>query len=252
MIYDNYCLKPDFSLKFSDLTCGFSLPIFGNQALTRNSITSKVSTKENRIKLAEFLKINDIFSPHQIHSDIIINVGKNKIGYGAYSLENALDGDACITNLKNILLITTYADCIPVLLYDCKQKWIGSVHSGWRGTYKNIAGKTISELLKKGCSLKNIFASIGPGIRNCCYKVGKEFNDYFKKIDMDDFLYEKNNDLYLDLSGCVYKQLINSGINKENIEFYGKCTCCNKKPEFFSCRKDGKEFEGQAAYIALK
>ncbi len=75
MLIEKNVLIPDWKKNFPELICGFTLPIFGNQALTRKSITSKKSTKQNRIELANQLKINsrNIFYPHQIHSDAILN-----------------------------------------------------------------------------------------------------------------------------------------------------------------------------------
>ena len=99
--------------------------------------------------------------------------------------------------------------------------------------------------------IKNIFVALGPAIRDCCYKIGKEFIEYFGAKELSPFLKAKNNSLFFDLAGSVNKQLIDSGIKKENIDFYGKCNSCNKDPQFFSCRKDGKYFETQAAFIGL-
>ena len=253
MFKKNNLLIPDWSEKYPNLICGFTLPEYGNQALTRISITGNRSTKQNRIYLANSLKINinSFFYPHQIHSDIVINVDKTKKGYGSYSINNAIKGDACITNKKEILLIVTWADCAPVILYDSLSNWMSVVHSGWRGTFNNIIGKTINKLKKNNVDIKNIFAALGPAIRDCCYEVGKEFMEYFNGTGLSPFLKEKNNRLFFDLAGSVNKQLIDSGIKKENIDFYGKCNSCSKDPVFFSCRKDGKNFEGQAAFIGL-
>jgi|GEM_PF-1153014 len=232
------------------LKVGFTLPVMGNQALTRKSITSNNTTKENRINLAKKLGIkpDNIFSPHQIHSDIIINVSYDMKGKGAYSKRNAIKGDACITKNKNILLIVTWADCVPVLLYDKETKWLAAIHSGWKSVKQNIIKNTINVLRNNEVSLKNVFAAIGPGIKDCCYNVGKEFNEYFKKSK---FLINKNNGLYFNLSGYVYEELLKIGINKNNIDFFNICTCCNENPSFFSCRKDGINFEAQAAFIGI-
>ena len=253
MIKKNNLLLPDWSKKYPNLICGFTLPVYGNQALTRKSITNGKTTKQNRIYLADTLKVNieNFFYPHQIHSDIIIKVDKTKKGLGAYSIKKTIKGDACITNEKNILLIITWADCIPILLFDPFSNWIAAIHSGWKGTLYNISGKTLDILKNNNVDIKNLFAAIGPGIRDCCYKVGIEFKEYFKKKELSKFLIEKDDGLYFDLAGSMYKQLISSGIKKEKIDFYGKCNACSKDPIFFSCRKDGKNFEAQAAFVGL-
>jgi polyphenol oxidase len=100
--------------------------------------------------------------------------------------------------------------------------------------------------------VNNIYAAIGPGIRGCCYRVGPEFREYFGNGGMGQFLIEKDKGLFFDLSGAVYSQLAGLGLDEQKIDFYGKCTCCSKKPSFFSNRKDGPDFEGQAAFIGIK
>lgn len=123
MFLENHILIPDWSKKYSDVICGFSLPYYGNMALTRKSHSTGRTLKENRILLAETLKIDSkkIFSPHQIHSDIVIYVDDKNSGCGAHSIDDAIEGDACFTDRKNNLLLVTWADCIPVLLFESKK-----------------------------------------------------------------------------------------------------------------------------------
>jgi polyphenol oxidase len=254
MFFKNEILMPNWQIKFKNLICGFTLPSSGNMALTRKSISSGNTTKENRINFADNIGINSefIFSPHQIHSDIVIDVTNDKKGKGAYSLENAIDGDACFTSEKNILLMVTWADCIPIILYEENNNIIAAVHSGWKSTNLEIIKKTINRIKEKSGGKVRLYAAIGPGIRNCCYKVGKEFLNLFKYEENKELFNLYNEEIYFDLSGFVYKQLINNGLNEENIDFYSKCISCSEDPVFFSCRKDGKEnFEAQGAFIGI-
>ena len=50
--------------------------------------------------------------------------------------------DALVTATPGLVLGVLAADCVPVLLYDPQRRVIGAVHSGWRGTARNIAGDT--------------------------------------------------------------------------------------------------------------
>jgi polyphenol oxidase len=253
---DMYCkdgfLIPEWADRFNIIKCGFSLPKHGNQAFSRAAVNPGKSTAGNRKELFKILNVNsdNVFYPYQIHMDDVIYIDKNKFGKGALSLENSLKGDACYTDLNNVLLMITWADCIPVLLFEPINKIIGAVHSGWKGTKLNIVSKTINQIRSLSKKRGEIFAAVGPGIRSCCYKVGKEFLDYFDFKNNQEFFRNENNELFFDLSLFVYDQIINTGIKKENIDFFGKCTACSINPEFFSCRKDGKEnFEGQSAFI---
>ncbi len=254
MYMENNILYPFWAKNYENLICGFTLPFFGNQALTRQCITVGNSVGQNRKSLAAFLKIDpaEIFSPHQIHSDQIMEVTREHAGEGALDIDNALKSDACLTNENNILLIVTWADCVPVLLYDPLNKYCAAIHSGWRGTQQKIVIKTINSFKNKGIKTENLLAAVGPAIKGCCYKVSDIFLEYFKDCEADKYFIKKNDGLYFDLSKMVLDQLFSTGINKNNIDYSGHCTACCKDPAFFSCRKDGKDkFEGQAAFIGV-
>lgn len=243
-------IAPLWMKDIKNLRCGFTLPVLGNFALTRKSIYSGRSTKENINLLIKKLNIpfDNIFIPKQIHSDKVIIVDETYLKKRRTNIK----GDACITKLKNFLLITTWADCVPVLLYDKIEQIAATVHSGWKGTQFNIVGKVIDEFIKMGSKVDNIYVAIGPAIKDCCYKVGEEFLLYFKNTPLMKFFKRKDNLLFFDLSNAVYFQIKEKGIPLKNIDFINKCTCCSKNPVFFSCRKDGKEnFESQAAFIVI-
>ena len=43
-----------------------------------------------------------------------------------------------ITNMNGIVLGVLTADCVPILIYDKKNKIIGCIHAGWKGVFKGI------------------------------------------------------------------------------------------------------------------
>ena len=49
--------------------------------------------------------------------------------------------DGLITDRKDIVLVTYYADCVPLFFLDREKEIIALAHSGWKGTVKNIGGK---------------------------------------------------------------------------------------------------------------
>lgn len=247
-------LIPDWKDRFSNLVCGFTLPFYGNQALTRVSHSHNRTLKDNRTLLATHLGIDlkTIFSPHQVHSDTIIYVDDNLRGLGSYSLQNALQGDSCYTDLQNNLLLVTWADCIPVILFEPDRVVVAAIHSGWRGTKDKIVTKTINKVLDMGGDITKLYVAIGPGIKGCCYKVGYEVVRYFDNECCSSYIRESGNDFYLDLQGVVYEEVVRRGVKIDHIDNYGLCNSCNKDINFFSCRKDGKDlFEGQAAFIGV-
>ena len=51
-----------------------------------------------------------------------------------------------ITRYKKIALGVLTADCVPILVYDKRNKIIGCIHAGWRGALSGIIKKTIIKI----------------------------------------------------------------------------------------------------------
>ena len=93
--------------------------------------------------------------------------------------------DGLLTRQRNLLLTISVADCVPVLIFDSRQKIAAAVHSGWKGTTKNIVGKTADFLLHElNSQPEDVVAFIGPSAGECCYEVGEDvarkFDDAYK------------------------------------------------------------------------
>lgn len=189
--------------------------------------------KINMKKLKEALKVDDIGFLKQIHSDIIMD----------YNGE-VVEGDSIITSNKNIALGVFTADCVPIMLCDEQKGVIAAVHSGWKGTEKNILGKTIDKMIKEyHCKKDDIAAFIGPHIQKCCYEVSEDLIDKFKNIET----YKKdliNEGRYLDLNACILSTLKEKGVLIKNIYNTKTCTYCEKEHSLHSYRRD-KELAGR-------
>lgn len=155
--------------------------------------------------------------------------------------------DGLVTQSKNLILTVTAADCLPLYFFDQKNEVIGLAHAGWRGVKKNIAGQMIKIMISKFKSQPDdIKVYIGPHIQKCHFDVlpdlGKKFKIYKK------FIFKKNNQIFIDLSGIVFYQLVEMGLKKNNITISSDCTFCQKK--YFSNRRDHPEqIEAMMAYI---
>lgn len=231
---------------------GFTLASMGNMALTRESFNG-CSTNENKENILKTVNATDfsIFSPLQTHSDNFIEVFPDISNCGRYTKNDAIEGDAAITKNQKIMLLTTWADCIPIIFYSPKNNIIATVHSGWKGTYNQIINKVLSFFHNKETDFQQLYVAVGPGIKKCCYSVGEDFLRYF--TSSQEFLFERREDkLFFDLSYCVYLQLLECGVKKSNIDYSYYCTCCNEKPIFSSFRREKNLFQGQAAFIGMK
>ena len=176
-------------------------------------------------------KSNKIFLLNQIHSNKFHYIDKN------FKLKNSkFDGDALITNRRNIPIAVLTADCVPILMYDENRKMIAAIHAGWKGAYKDIVKKVTKFMIKKGCSPHNITAVIGPCISVNNYQVKHDFiNKFIKKNNTNKkFFKKKRNKNYFNLNKYVYSQL--KALNIKKIDVINKDTF-NAKNNFFSARR---------------
>lgn len=232
-------------------------------------------------KLAEICGNGKVPVPVElIHSQIVYDV-KNQMD------TEKLTGDGMITINRNLVPVVTVADCVPIYLYDTRNKVFGIVHSGWKGT--GIIGEAIDLCCKNyGSSADDICVIIGPHIHDCCYIVNQERSEYFASGFSEDCVVplesggkcyaggrglaiEWANDssqLYrLSLLKANLAVLKKHGILSDNICVIDECTCCNEL--FGSNRREialftkalgrklspeeaGKKFTVQAAFIKYK
>jgi polyphenol oxidase len=138
---------------------------------------TRARVTENRIKFFHAIGAENmrIAAVRQIHSDAAHRVDADILEASSASGKDALQGDALFTRDPGILLIVQTADCVPVLLVDTKQRGIAAIHSGWRGTLKRIAAKTLGRMtMEFGTRPEDVIAAIGPAIGRCCYEVGSD------------------------------------------------------------------------------
>lgn len=188
-----------------------------------------------------------IVSGFQTHSDNIVVVD---------SLEKLYfeDTDGFITNRKDIVILTKYADCLPIYFFDEKKEVIGTVHSGWQGSYKEIGRKAIKLMINRyGCNLENIRIAFGVGISQKNYEVGIEFLKKFEekfseKLIAKSFRKEKEK-IYFDNQRFVYENLLEMGVLEENIITN---SLCSFDGDFHSYRRDREKSGRNGALIYFK
>ena len=174
----------------------------------------------------------------------------------SWTLQSIRKADALITKERRAVLTLSFADCVPVLLYDPVEQVIGLVHGGWRGTARGIVAATL-EAMKEycGCQPCNIYAGIGPAIGPCCYEVSEDVQRFFLgKVQFETMPARERyralinasavfstltlpgkKSLRLDLQATNRNQLLLAGVAPEHIETMEICTCCNTD-RFFSHR----------------
>jgi hypothetical protein len=145
--------------------------------------------------------------------------------------------------LKGVLLGVKTADCVPVIIGDPRSGACAAVHAGWRGTLAEIIKRALATLREEfGTEAKDVRAALGPAALGCCYEVGAEVIEPFRKKFSDaDSLFKPTTagHALVDLHEANHRQLVESGVKPESIHTLPLCTMC--RPDlFFSYRQDRK------------
>jgi len=228
---------------------------------------SRVHVAENRTRFLKALGAGGMrfVTLRQIHSDIAYRVERSN---AAALAEEPPWGDALLTRETAILIAVQTADCIPILLADAKQRAVAAIHSGWRGTMRRIAAKTIGQMqMQFGTRPEDVMAVLGPGIGRCCYEVGsevaREFHAQFARArqwfdgPFDALAFGENDPNWLpwltmrppghplprpkvnlDLLAANRAILAEAGVPVGQISVSGLCTAC-RSDLFFSYRREG-------------
>ena len=167
--------------------------------------------------------------------------------------------DGFITNKKNIILSTTNADCIILLFFDPIKKVIANVHSGWRGTLKQISVVTIEKMISEfNCNPEDIICCICPSIRKCHFEVDQDvkdlfFNEFKHLNEIDEIIEYKEEKNKWNIDTVLINKIIlkNTGLKEENIIDSGICSVC-KSNIIHSYRVEKQGYGVETALIELK
>lgn len=216
-------------------------------------------TEERFGYLGEQLNIerNRMIMANQHHTDTVSIVGTADAGYGITNPHDDNYFDAMITAQTGVMISVHTADCVPVVLLDPVKRVAGVVHSGWVGSSKCIAGKTVRKMVEEYKSRpEDIICAIGPYNHSCCYEVGEDVLERFKESFSDTecgMLFKKKKDegkFMLDLGGAVSLSLCQAGVKAENI--YDEDCCTYHTSTFSSWRRTGDRKKQMLTYIMLK
>ena len=221
-----------------------------NLSYTRGDDKEKVDENFKRFFEATKMTLERAVLTDQIHKTDIVKVDEEllkQLDNKETEERKCSNIDGLITNLKNVPLVTSYADCVPLYFVDTKNKVIGLSHSGWRGTVSAMGIKTVEAMKKEyNTDPEDVIAVIGPSICRDCYEVSKDVVDEFHKAYDGKFDVSKIYDIksedkrQLDLWEANKHILLLAGIKEENIIVSGVCTSCNDDLLFSHRKTDGK------------
>jgi polyphenol oxidase len=241
-------------LQFPNLT---AFPELGHGVFTRNGGFSKEPYKslnvsngvgddsevveQNRAAVSMCMGGNELIFVKQVHDNGVVVVSERNTDSSGFPA-----GDAMITDIDNKMLAIKIADCQSVLIYDPARRVAANVHSGWRGSIKNIIGRTVSAMKDRfNCRPSDMVAGISPSLGPCC----AEFINYRKEIPEEFWEYRVNSD-HFDFWRMSVDQLCNEGVGETNICSSKICTKCN--PDLFFSYRGERNTGRFASVIGVK
>jgi YfiH family protein len=201
---------------------------------------SEASVRENRRIFFGGLGIKEeeLAIPRQIHGAASCRVDAP----GIYT-----DCDALMTSTFRVFLCISFADCLPVFLCGPEGRAIAAVHAGWRGTAAGIVARSVDTFCGVfAVSPADIVAYIGPAAGACCYAVGEDVAAGFSPA----VVRRDQSATFLDLKGANRLQLLDAGLQPDQIEVSPHCTI-EESAIFHSHRRDGVRSGRMMAVIGI-
>lgn len=216
-------------------------------------------TPERFETLASLLGIDrsQIVLAYERHTDRVYVAEAKDAGAGVVRAHDGAPFDAIITREKGLALCVKTADCVPIVLLDPMKGVAGVVHSGWMGSSKHIAGKTVKKMAEVfGSAPGDILCFMGPYNHACCYEVGEDvrlrFREAFSEEECETLFRKKDEagKYWLDLGLAVSFSLRREGVAPAHIHDSGLCTFHTSM--FSSWRRTRNKKDQMLTYILLR
>lgn len=223
-----------------------------NFSIARGDSEEKVLANFGRIARVLDCDVEDMVASHQTHTTNIRHVTADDRGKGITRPRDYTDIDGMITDDPGIVLVTYFADCVPLFLVDPVHRAIGLAHSGWRGTADGMGARMVEAMGKAfGSKPDELIAAVGPSICMDCYEVDKDVAEQFECFPQAVRKGNKPGKYQLDLWKANSLVLQGAGVIAEHISVTDICTCCNSE-YLFSHRATGGKRGNLGAFLALR
>ena len=227
-----------------------------NLAFGRGDPDEHVLENYRRFCAAAGFSYEMLVSSAQVHDTVIRRVGSANAGCGVWNPQEAPGTDGLVTDEPGVVLVTHYADCVPLYFADPEHRCIGLAHAGWRGTVAEMGRKMVEKMQAEfGTRPEALYAAIGPSIGSCCYEVDTPVAEQFSALpDVPEaaILNPQGAGKYrLNLWECNRRILENAGIPANQITVGGVCTMCHSDL-LFSHRATGGVRGGLSAFLSIR
>ncbi len=240
---------------FSTRLGGVSEGVYASMNLSFTRGDREEAVLENHRRIAGILgcDVNDMTASHQTHTTNIRRVTGADRGKGISRERDYEDVDGLVTDEPGIVLVTYYADCVPLYFVDPVHRAIGLAHSGWRGTADRMGACMVRTMQDAfGSRPEELYAAIGPCICRDCYEVSEDVAKRFADMGEQIVLPGKAPGKYqLDLWLANERILEQAGIPGERIAVTDLCTCHNSD-YLFSHRASGGKRGNLGAFLMLE
>ncbi|KKP93861.1 MAG: Sua5/YciO/YrdC/YwlC family protein [Parcubacteria group bacterium GW2011_GWC1_38_6] len=167
--------------------------------------------------------------------------------------------DGLISNVSGQVLTVITADCAPILVFDPEHRVVAVLHGSRKSLIGGIIEKALGKMTKSfGSRPKDLLVGIGPHIKKCHYWLQPKTYDDLKNSPFKAYFVNKNRKIYFDLQKLILRDLLSSGIKRNNIQDCQVCNYCDSR-KYFSARKEEKYpniYKGKhprfAGFIGLK
>ncbi len=214
-------------------------------ALGTCAFTTKRALGRDFSRLSKLIGIDEsrIIAPHQTHSDNILRITPRFLALSPEKRKDLLEGvDAVYTNIPDVCVGVSTADCIPVLLCCPDARAVAAIHAGWRGTLKRIVMKTVTKIVEAlAAKPEDMKAVIGAGISRERFETGEEVYDAFlaESFDMEKIAARQDKP-HIDLPECNRLQLLDCGLQPDNV-FTERLSTYDSPDILFSARREQKD-----------
>jgi polyphenol oxidase len=184
--------------------------------------------------------------------------------------------DIVLTDDPAVAVAVQTADCLAVLIADCRTGAVAAAHAGWRGLAAGVPGVAVNRMSTDfGSRARDLVVAAGPAIGACCYEVGEDVpaqfaDDGFSPAQLERWFSRQPSALspanppmvslpavrrpghwFFDAWSCVRDQLKDAGVPGAQVAVADLCTASHDAA-FCSYRRDGAAAGRMAAAIRTK
>jgi polyphenol oxidase len=206
---------------------------------------------------------------HQVHGS---SVDVRRTGDPECGGQPLPEADIIVSDDPARALAIQTADCVPLLVADRRTGAVAVAHAGWKGMAAGVPRSTVAALAREfGSRPADLVAVAGPSVGACCYEVGADVLDAFRRGGFTDAMLQRwffaapqptdrnrsmpglpdtprANHWFFDGWAATRHQLEEAGIPRHQIHIAGLCTASHS-PLLCSYRRDGSSAGRLAAAI---